>query len=228
MARQLSDQELIRRAVDGRLLDVRTSMAGEVVSFDANTMTATVRPAVRVQAVDSDSRPEVDELPDLEDVPVLYPSAGGFLLYIPLSAGDPVRIEFSEEDDSEFYDDASADVPGNPINLKRHGGAYVCRPEGFRGTGALGGESDSAPFIGTPDGVGIKFDSGTLVIGDSSATNFVALANLVKSELQDMNTAIGNHTHASPAGGFTGTALASTPAYSHTVGDVAAAKVKAK
>lgn len=172
-----SAEEIQRRAIEGQLLDVRTSMAGVIVSFDANTMRATVRPGVRVLAVDLDSPAEVDTLPDIPDVPVLFPSCAFGILYWPLAAGDPVRLEFSEQDDSEFYWNADAVVPVNPAALRRHGSAVVCRPEGTRGTGALGAEDAAKMFLGKPGGVGIQMDHSEVKLGGSAATEKVALVS---------------------------------------------------
>ena len=143
---------------------------------------------------------------------MLYPQGAGFICYFPLEAGDPVRVEASEEDDGEFYDDEGASVPVNPTVLVRHGGQFVCRPEGSRGVGKLGGESEGELFIGKPDGVCVTTDGGELLLGRSDAGEYVALANLVKGELDDiaavLNAEIGPGTY--------------------VPGSVAASKVKAK
>lgn len=214
MARDLSENEIIRRMIDARLLDVRTTMAGVVVSFDPVSMTASVRPAVRVQAVDSDSPAEVDTLPVLEEVPVHYPSAGAGILYIPLSPGDPVRIEWSEEDDGEFYDDEAAAVPVNPTQLKRHGGSCVCYPTGFRGANALGSESPTRTFLGSPGGTGISIGA-DVQLGDSTASAFV----LTDAAWADFITWIKTGKSAAPGSVVTW----ETPAPS-----LSATKVKAK
>lgn len=212
--RNMGDAELQRRSIDGRLLDVRTSMVGEVVSFDANTMTATIRPGVRVQVVDSDTNPpELDTLDVLEAVPVLFPHCGNFILYHPISEGDIGRLEWSEEDDSEAYTDGSASVPVNPRVLKRHGGTAVFRPEGFRGTGALGGESSAHGFLGFPDGVGVQVRTGELRLGGSDATDPVVR----QSDLQAVIDALNTHTHGGVTAGMAATAVP-TPLFSPASG----------
>lgn len=125
--------ELLRRTADGRMLDVRTSMAGEIVTYNAGTRRATVRPGIRVQGVDSDSTPEVDTLEDIPDVPVLFPGGVAFEEFWTLAPGDPVRLEWSEEDDLAFYD-TTKPIPLNPEILRKHGASLVARPEGNRGT----------------------------------------------------------------------------------------------
>lgn len=216
----------MRRAIEARLLDVRTSFAGTIVSFDANTMRATVKPAVRLQGVDLDSDGEVDTLPDLTEVPVLFASAGNHgILYFPLSAGDPVRIEFSEEDDAEFYFDEGAVLPVNPASLRRHGGAVVCRPEGVRGVAALLSENPARNFLGKPGGVGMAWDEIELLLGDSTATDPVALQSLVLAALNSIRTTFNNHIHQVAATPGPAAATLTTIAAFGTIG---ASKVKAK
>jgi hypothetical protein len=135
MARNPTLGEIIRRTADGRMLDVRTTMAGEIVTYNAGTRRATVRPGVRVQGVDGDSTPEVDTLADIPDVPVWFPGGAAFSQFWTLLPGDPVRIEWSEEDDLAFYDSTKS-IPLTPEILRKHGASCVCRPEGDRGAPA--------------------------------------------------------------------------------------------
>lgn len=226
MAREPSETEIMRRAIEGRLLDVRTTFAGEIVSFDANTMRATVRPAVRVQGVDLDSDGEVDTMPDLEGVPVLFPGAGSGILYFPLAEGDPVRIEFCEEDDAEFYWDAAAALPVNPTNMRRHGGAVVCRPEGSRGLARMLSESTAKGLLGAPGGTCLTWNEIEMQLGDSTATDPVALKSLVLAALNSIRSAFNSHTHLTAGTGspVPPAAPQQIPAFS----EIGASKVKAK
>ena len=204
MARNIEEDELIRRAMDGRLLDVRTSMAATVVDFDANTMTATIQPGVCVQGVDPDTvTPEVDELPPVEGVPVLFPHCGEFILYAPLSAGDVGRLEWSEEDDGEIYADADAAIPVCPRVLKRHGAQAVFRPEGFRGAGALGAEDAGKLFLGKPGGGCVQTDGDEVKLGRSDASDFVVLADKLEAAFGQADVAAQAALALAPAPGGT-------------------------
>ena len=134
-------------------------------------MTATIKPGVRFQIVDEDSDPEVIQIPDLKDVPVLFPNFGGSIVFFPLAPGAPGRLEFSEEDDSLFYRKSSA-LPVNPVVLERHGGWAVFRPEGSRAGAFLEGEPSSRGYIGEPGGAGVSFGD-DLRLGGSDATDRV-------------------------------------------------------
>jgi hypothetical protein len=218
MSKEASEIELLRRVADARALDIRTSCAGVVVSFDANTWTATIRPGVRVQATDSDSSPEVDTLADLEGVPVEFPHWGPAVLYHPLSPGDVGRLEFSEEDDGEIYVDPNAAVPVNPLVLRKHGASCVFRPGGRRGA-ASGDAAGAAGFLGRPGGVGIAFDAASLRLGASNASDPVALNSLVKAAVA---AAIAGHTH---SGVTTGPGITGNGVLAGAVLEVGATKV---
>lgn len=220
--RDFSENELTRRAVEARLLDVKTTCAGEIVSFDANTFRARVRLAVRAQVTDPDSPPEVATQDDLLDVPVLYPTSGPFILYMPLTEGDPVRVEFSEEDDGDFYRGMQA--PVNPLSLKRHGGYAVCRPAGFDAA-SLGSESQARLFLGKPGGACVSLAESIAYLGRSDASDEVALASLVRTAIQN---AVLGHKHVVPSGTDAAGGFTAATTLDDAVGQVKAQYTKAK
>ena len=80
------------------LKQVRTSLPGVVVEYDATTARARVQPAIDLLHVNGSSIPR----PVLLDVPVIHPAGGGYLVHIPLDVGDPVLLLFSERDIAVF------------------------------------------------------------------------------------------------------------------------------
>jgi hypothetical protein len=97
--------EVLQTAIDSALLDVHTSMPGQVtyVYNDAPELgqLVDVRPCLRhALATDADpdaAVPYVEEsLPILQRVPVAYPQGGGFSITWPLHVGDFVLLIFSE------------------------------------------------------------------------------------------------------------------------------------
>jgi len=97
--------ELLQTAIDSALLDVHTSMPGQVthVYTDAPELgqLVDVRPCLR-HALATDADPDAavpyleEELPILLRVPVAYPQGGGFAITWPLNVGDFVTLVFSE------------------------------------------------------------------------------------------------------------------------------------
>ncbi len=84
--------EVINLAIDRFMSDVHTSMPGKIVSYDVATQTATVQPSLKRTYVGG----EPQLLPQLQKVPVIFPSIKNGWLRFPVSAGDTVLLLFSE------------------------------------------------------------------------------------------------------------------------------------
>ena len=85
-----------RRAFRGFISDVWTALPGIVQSYDAAKRTVTVQPAIQAQ-VQNNVTGEWSSvnLPVLPDVPVLFAGGGGFLITVPISAGDEGLVVFA-------------------------------------------------------------------------------------------------------------------------------------
>src|SRR5690606_8435191 len=170
-------------------------------------------PGVRRQAVDGDSPPEVDTPKALEDVPVLFPGGADFEIVWPLEPGDPVRLEYSEEDDEPFYSTTSS-APVNPEVLRRHGGNVVCRPEGTRGIPSPFGK---ATFIGS--------DGTNVLLGANDASEYIALTEALISAIKN---AVDSAATGSQDGGAAFKAALSLGLAAIDPASVSATKVRAK
>lgn len=74
------------------LKGVNTCLPGVVVRYDAPSRRASVQPAVALLTTDG----QLIDRPVVADVPVLFPSGGGFALSFPLAPGDPVLLVYSQ------------------------------------------------------------------------------------------------------------------------------------
>jgi hypothetical protein len=81
----------LRQALAG----LRVAVPCIVVSFDEDKQTVSVQPAV-TEAVRKDSRPVNLPLPQLDDVPVCFPTGGGWSLTLPIQAGDECDVVFQD------------------------------------------------------------------------------------------------------------------------------------
>ena len=81
-----------RFALRQLLKGVNTCLPGEVLTYDAGRQRASVRPAVSLLTTDGQTLVR----PTVADVPVLFPSGGGFALTFPLMPGDPVLLVYSQ------------------------------------------------------------------------------------------------------------------------------------
>lgn len=91
-----NQEEVLRSLIDETLAMTWTSIPGIVQSFDNAAMTCTVQPAIMVKVFNPTLQTWVDtKLPLLLDVPVIFPSGGGFTLTFPLKPGDEGLVSFS-------------------------------------------------------------------------------------------------------------------------------------
>ena len=88
-------EEVIRAAQDGHQARMWTSMPGIIQSFDPVTQTAVVQPAIQgiFQSPDGSFTPV--NMPVLTDVPVEFPSGGGFTMTFPIVQGDECMLDLS-------------------------------------------------------------------------------------------------------------------------------------
>ena len=90
------DPEVMLRAMLGGLQQgLWTALPGAIVSFDADTVTASVQPGVAGVITGQDGAPGAVNLPVLTDVPVVFPRGGGCTLTFPVVAGDECLIVFA-------------------------------------------------------------------------------------------------------------------------------------
>lgn len=108
--------ELLRTALDSRLLDLHTAMPGTIVSYDASTQTATVQPGIRRSLDDT-----LETLPSIPNVPIAWPAGGGMGLKFPLSVGDSVMLVFSE---ASFSTWRTSGQVSDPSDESRHSLSY--------------------------------------------------------------------------------------------------------
>lgn len=92
----LNDQEqAMRLMLDGRQSLIWTCCPGIVESVDWAQMTCEVQPAIQGIVSNEDGTQTFVNLPLLLDVPIVFPSAGGFTITMPLAAGNEVLVVFA-------------------------------------------------------------------------------------------------------------------------------------
>lgn len=124
----------------GELLKLRTAFPGIVESFDPGTRTVTVRPAIDAQLVDGSSA----ELPLLVDVPVSFPTGGGFVIEWPLVHGDEGQVTISDRCiDGWFVSGRN----GPPLDLRMHDLSDAMFTPGVRSLPNLPGDFDAAALV---------------------------------------------------------------------------------
>ena len=108
------------------LKQVHTSLPGVVTKYDAETRRARVQPAVDKMLAPRGSPyagfPNLVPMPYpiLLDVPVIFPSGGGYTVHFPLLPDDPVLLLFSERDITDFKDKLESGPPASDAIMEIH------------------------------------------------------------------------------------------------------------
>ncbi|MCL5500635.1 hypothetical protein M5Y49_18345 [Escherichia coli] len=95
---------------------LKVAMPGVIESFDPDSVTASVRPAIKGY----DGGTEDDgwiELPLLVDVPVIFPRGGGCTLTFPVSAGDECLLIFADRCIDFWWQNGGVQ---KPVDLRMH------------------------------------------------------------------------------------------------------------
>lgn len=85
----------VRAALEGWQASIETSVVGIVQSFDPVAQTCTVQPAIQARMRTPTGALSWVTLPLLVDVPVVFPSGGGYTLTFPIRTDDEALVVFS-------------------------------------------------------------------------------------------------------------------------------------
>lgn len=85
--------------------EIHTALPGEIISFDATTCIATVKPTLLYFTTDGERL----EYPLITGVPIFMPRAGNAQITYPVKSGDKCLIVFSERSIDEWMGKGSAD-----------------------------------------------------------------------------------------------------------------------
>jgi hypothetical protein len=88
-------EEMLRMALDARAARIWTSLPCVVVSFNPQKQTIVAQPAVNGRVRQPDGTWLSIQMPQLVDVPVLWPGGGGVTLVFAIAAGDECLVHFS-------------------------------------------------------------------------------------------------------------------------------------
>lgn len=92
----LNDPETaMRLMLDGRQARIWTALPGIVTKVDMAQMTVHVQPTIQGTIELENGNFENVDLPILPNLPIVFPSAGGFTLTLPIAVGDEVLAVFS-------------------------------------------------------------------------------------------------------------------------------------
>lgn len=179
MARQPSEYELISDMIESRLLDVHTTIAAKVVSYDRALHTVEARIMLQSTVGKADGSQLLETIPPIPNVPVAWPEGGqgpsgsSYYLEFPLVPGNEGLLQFSEAAWGHFRETGQLSEPGD---LRRHSLGYCaflpCRI-------SKGGEYETSG-----EGLLIVPNEKTFSVRQRGQTDdFVVLATMLKNAL---------------------------------------------
>jgi len=174
--------KVIEDAIRSKLLDLRVSLPGEVVVYDASQQKARIKPLLKKEYHDG----EIVDIPEIPGVPVQWPSAGGGNSYIhlPLKKGDFGLLIFADRNIDVWLSKAgNTELPGD---TRIHDLSDAIFLPGIRPFG------NALPNI-SPDNLTIKNDqltielhpSGKISISGASADLLPVLKNIFSTVIGD-------------------------------------------
>lgn len=212
MARaDITIDQLIKDSVEGFLLDVHTISRGNVVSYDEATKTCEIKLSAKRPVPDGEGGYVFQEIPNIPNVPVAWPSAGGFTLHWPLAVGDSVFLTFDEVDVQRWEDTGEVCEPGW---LERFGLSSV-----------LAHPYSRKPI--TTSGAGMVCPS-TFSFGNAASAKALAIAEEVSARLDLIQSKFDAHTHPYLPGPGSPTPTLPTATPIGPLAPVAATKVKSE
>lgn len=168
--------EILHDAIARRLADLHTMLPGTIKLYNPLTGLAEVEIMSQLQ--------DEDPIPPLADVPVQFPSWGGFQMQGPVNPGDECMLLFAEVDMSRFMTSGSK---GEAQTVKRHGLYAVAVMGGLSSSGRNTQLiPDSYLHVGEVGGTEIAIQAGEVLLGSTDAAEALALASAVETELNDL------------------------------------------
>ena len=224
--RGASDAETLKALIDREIADVRTAIPGRIVSFDAATQLATVRPLIRRRVTVGANVENVD-MPEIQRVPVVMPHSqtAGFSVTMPVREGDDVMLTFSDRSiDTWVQDGDDQDIP-EPVASRHHDisdaiAVIGCTPENRAISGYFGGgiqirNGDGSRHVEVTDStVVIQAESVTITVANDnveiespvtriSGDVIVGGDVIVNGDTIASGVSLVNHIHTGDSGGST-------------------------
>lgn len=193
----------LRRALEAQSAALRVSLPGRVERFDPATQLADVKPLLHeVYELDTGDT-ETSSLPVITNVPVYSPGGQDFSLTMPVKAGDSCWLFFSDRS-LDLWNENGGEQ--DPVDPRRHDLTDAICIVGVRPKATALSEYDAdAIQMGKIGGVRVRVKSAAVHLGvdhNEDATDSVALASLVKNELEalkqkleSLTTAFNTHLH---------------------------------
>lgn len=170
--------DAVQMVVDATLEGVRICLPGQVESYDPKTRKANIKPMLKRVYADG----EIQSLPVLTAVPVVWPAGAGGGLAFPLTRGDGVLILFSERNMENYLESG---VESKPVDGRKFAMSDAIAIPGLYSFKAPSPFKDNTSARFTFGGATVRLQKGgKMAIGNAQAE----LLDIVSQTLQLLAT----------------------------------------
>jgi hypothetical protein len=146
---------------------VRVAIPGVIESFDSETQTVNVQPAIKETLYDLQGAQTGVALPVLPDVPLVMPRAGDYALLLPVRAGDECLVVFADMCIDAWWQSGGVQ---EQVELRRHDLSDAFAILGVwsqpRRVSCL--ETDKARLVNTATGAGVEIGAAGIKVTGTS------------------------------------------------------------
>lgn len=106
----------LSRLIDSKLKDIHTTTIGVIESFDSETQTATIQPAIKRVLVEETRETIIyttESYPLLVNVPVIFPGGGDWFMTFPVKNGDECILFSMERSIGKWKKNGGVQDPSN-------------------------------------------------------------------------------------------------------------------
>ena len=116
---ELSPNQLtiVQDAIRSELANFWTALPCEIDSYDSKAVTVSVQPLIKIPVMTKTGDIETVELPVIQDVPVMFPCAGGFTITHPINKGDECLVSFADRNIDLWWQSGGIQ---NPFDMRKH------------------------------------------------------------------------------------------------------------
>ena len=180
--------QIIAEAIDDRLIDLHVSLPGRIQSYDAITQTATIEIMVGRLLENTDGVLTSEELPVLQNVPVVFPKTSKYLLSFPIEEGDTGDVIFAESSIGQWRATGAVSAPEDVGRCTLSGAKFY--PGLTVDDDALTDELTRHAVFGRRNGVQLRVDDVSVqaVTTGAAADDFVAMSAKVDDFITKLDT----------------------------------------
>lgn len=186
--------------LDGRQSIMWTALPCIVKSVNLAQMTIYAQPTIQGVNYDQNNNPTYVNLPLLGDVPIVFPSAGGIFLTLPIAIGDEVLVIIASRCIDAWWQLGGVQVP---LEMRMHDlsdGFAIPGPKSL--PNVISGISSTSAQLRTADGTAYIELTKTGAINLVSPVGVNITGNLVVSgEVTGNNIPLSTHTHSGVTSG---------------------------